>query len=181
MSRGTRTGSFTPTISTSGNTVGRNGRRAMTQPEASVLESVLRRDRMLVVGGLIVVIALAWGWILAGAGVGMSPFAMPHEPAMQDMPDMAGMVMRRAAWTPGYAFLMFLMWWAMMAAMMLPSATPMLLLFARINRGERAGGRPYVPTGIFAAGYLAAWGVFSVLAASAQWGLERLHLLTSTM
>jgi predicted metal-binding membrane protein len=52
----------------------------MTPPEASVLEGVLRRDRMLVVAGLVVVIALAWGWILAGAGVGMSPLATPPKP-----------------------------------------------------------------------------------------------------
>jgi len=68
-----------------------------------------------------------------------------------------------------------------MVAMMLPSATPMLLLFARVNRNERARERPYVPTGIFAAGYLAAWGGFSALAAGVQWGLERLDLLSSMM
>ena len=65
---------------------------------------------------------------------------------------------------------MFAMWWVMMAAMMLPSAAPMLLLFARIHRGERAGGRSYVPTGIFAAGYLVVWGGFSALATAAAMG-----------
>ena len=29
------------------------------------------------------------------------------------------------------------MWWVMMVAMMLPSAAPMLLLFARVNRKEK--------------------------------------------
>ena len=41
---------------------------------------------------------------------------------------------------PGYALLMFSMWWVMMVAMMLPSAAPMLLLFARVNRKDRAAG-----------------------------------------
>ena len=76
---------------------------------------------------------------------------------------------------------MFAMWWVMMAAMMLPSAAPMLLLFARIHRGERAGGRSYVPTGIFAAGYLAVWGGFSALATAAQWGLQQIDLLSPMM
>ncbi|MGE5268249.1 MAG: DUF2182 domain-containing protein [Thiohalocapsa sp.] len=153
----------------------------MSLPEPSLLEGVLRRDRLLVVAGLVVVVALAWAWILAGAGVGMSPLTVLREPEMPSMPGMAGMVMRPAVWTPAYALLMFLMWWVMMAAMMLPSATPMLLLYARISRGERAAGRPYVSTGIFAAGYLAAWGFFSLLAVLLQWGLERLGLLSPMM
>jgi predicted metal-binding membrane protein len=97
------------------------------------------------------------------------------------MSGMAHAMLRPAIWTPDYAALMFAMWWVMMAAMMLPSAAPMLLLFARVNRGERAGGRSYAPTGIFAAGYLAAWGGFSALATAAQWGLQRLDLLSPMM
>ena len=74
--------------------------------------------------------------------------------AEQQMAGMPGMAhgdgcMTPAVWTPGYAGLIFAMWWIMMVAMMLPSAAPMLLLFARVNRKEKAGGRPYVPTGDF--------------------------------
>jgi predicted metal-binding membrane protein len=68
---------------------------------------------------------------------------------------------------------MFTMWWVMMAAMMLPSAAPiLLLLFARINREEKSAGRPFIPTGIFAASYLVARGAFSALASGLQWALE---------
>ena len=57
---------------------------------------------------------------------------------------MAGsdMVMTPAVWTRGYAALMFAMWWVMMVAMMLPSAAPMLLIFARVSRREQAAGGP---------------------------------------
>jgi predicted metal-binding membrane protein len=89
--------------------------------------------------------------------------------------------MEPAVWTLGYAGLMFAMWWVMMAAMMLPSAAPILLLFARVNRAERSGHRPYVPTGIFAAGYLTAWGGFSALATGLQRALEQLGLLSPMM
>ena len=89
--------------------------------------------------------------------------------------------MAPVAWTPGYAVLMFFMWWIMMMAMMLPSAAPMILLFAVINRKQRDKGAPYVPTGIFAAGYLLVWGAFSLVAVSTQWGLERSGLLSSAM
>ena len=33
-----------------------------------------------------------------------------------------------------WVLVMFLMWWVMMVAMMVPSATPMLLLFAAVKR-----------------------------------------------
>jgi predicted metal-binding membrane protein len=81
----------------------------------------------------------------------------------------------------GRPALMFAMWWVMMAAMMLPSAAPILLLFARVNRNQKAGGRPFIPTGIFAAGYLVAWGGFSALATGLQWELQRLGLLSPMM
>ena len=157
---------------------------AMTAADATVLESVLRRDRMVVIAALVGVIAIAWIWLLLGAGLGMSAVSMTRGtgmPAVTEMPGMADKMMAPAVWTPGYALLMFAMWWVMMAAMMLPSAAPMLLLFARVNRTERARERPYVPTGIFGAGYLAAWGGFSALAAGLQWGLERLGLLSPMM
>jgi predicted metal-binding membrane protein len=70
------------------------------------------------------------------------------------------------------------MWWVMMVAMMLPSAAPMLLLFARVNRKDKAAGSPLMPTGAFATGYLIAWGGFSVVAAGLQWALEEARLMS---
>jgi len=73
--------------------------------------------------------------------------------------------------------LLLAMWCVMMAGMMLPSAAPMILTFAAINQRRRQRGQPYVPTALFTAGYLAAWGGFSIAATLAHWGLERLALL----
>lgn len=145
--------------------------------DLSALEAVLRRDRVVVVTGLALVIALSWVWILLGAGTGMTATDMLPGPGK---PGMAGMMVP-AVWTAGYAGLMFAMWWVMMAAMMLPSAAPVLLLFARVSRNQKQGGRPFIPTGIFAAGYLAAWGGFSALAAGLQWALAHLGLLSPMM
>jgi len=143
----------------------------------TVLEAVLRRDRLAVAAALIAAIAMAWSWIFLGAGTSMSAIDMVLRPSRGVMASM----MAPALWTAGYAGIMFAMWWVMMIAMMLPSAAPILLLFARINRKEKSGGRPFVPTGIFAAGYLMAWGAFSVLATVLQWALERLGLLSPMM
>ena len=56
-------------------------------------------------------------------------------------------------------------WVTMMAAMMLPSAAPMVLVFDRLNR-ERARGdnANAVPTWVFVAGYLVAWTVYGIVA-----------------
>ncbi len=171
--------------------------------ETSILESVLSRDRMIVIVGLVTVIVLSWIYILLGAGMGMTAFEMTTTtlPGVSSSIDMAaqgsgmssqkdrGGAMRMAhaamtqpaVWTPSYAVLMFCMWWVMMVAMMLPSASPMILLFARVYRGQKAHGASFVPTSIFAAGYLVSWSVFSVLAAGAQWGLERAGLLSAML
>ena len=67
-----------------------------------------------------------------------------------------------------------------MTAMMLPSAAPMILLFATINRRRSATGTPYA-TGLFALAYLSLWAAFSLAATCAQWGLEHARLLSATM
>jgi predicted metal-binding membrane protein len=56
-------------------------------------------------------------------------------------------------------------WVTMMAAMMLPSVAPMVLLFARVSRQRHRHGRAtFVPTWVFLAGYLAAWIAYGLLA-----------------
>ena len=67
----------------------------------------------------------------------------------------------------------FVMWFLMMIAMMLPSATPMIMLYGGLARGARDGQAVLAPTSIFAGAYLTIWGGFSALAAFAQWLLVR--------
>jgi predicted metal-binding membrane protein len=130
---------------------------------------LVRRDRLLVGGALVAITALSWAWLAAGAGMDMDMGGMD--------PDMV-MPME---WTASLFAVMFLMWWIMMIAMMVPSAAPMILLFATVNRRQRAMAAPWVPTGIFAAGYLAAWAVYSGLATGLQWLLDRSGLMTMAM
>ena len=154
----------------------------MTASVDATLEAVVRSDRLVVVTALATVIALSWAYLLAGAGMGMSAFEMTRASQLEVAEGMAGMEMMTAAtWTPDYAVLMFFMWWIMMLAMMLPSAAPMILLFATLNRKQREAGRPYVATGVFALGYLVAWACFSGVAVILQWGFERTDLLSPTL
>jgi predicted metal-binding membrane protein len=120
-----------------------------------------RRERAAILAALAGVTALAWLYLVHLAR------------GMDGMQDMAGMSMS--------AVLMFLMWWVMMVGMMLPGALPMTLTFATVNRRRRERGTPYVPTAVFVAGYLFAWGAFSLAATAAQWALERAALMTPMM
>jgi predicted metal-binding membrane protein len=102
------------------------------------------------------------------------------------MPGTMGCVMSAMAtpapWTIEYAGILVSMWWVMMIAMMVPSAAPMILLYAAVARRQRETGRgALLPTGIFASGYVAVWGLFSVLAAALQWGFEAAGILSPMM
>jgi predicted metal-binding membrane protein len=83
-----------------------------------------------------------------------------------------------APWTATDFALNLAIWWAMMPGMMLPSAAPMILTFATINRRKRERGRPFVPAIVFASGYLIAWCLFGLFATAADWGLERAALIS---
>jgi len=85
------------------------------------------------------------------------------------------------SWTLADALLLLVMWSAMMAAMMVPGASPMIAAFATINRRRRARSALYVPTAVFLLGYLIAWTGFSVLATALQWLLQMSGLLTTMM
>jgi predicted metal-binding membrane protein len=134
-----------------------------------------RRERLGLLLALVAVLALSWGWLLAGAGMGMSAIDMTA------MAGMDGWLMQPPTWTPAYAALMLAMWWVMMAAMMLPSAAPMLLLFARVHRKAHADDVPWAAPLQFAAGYLLVWGGFSLVATALQWALQALRLMSPMM
>ena len=136
---------------------------------AHILVTVLRRDRLVVLAGLGGVTVLAWLYlILLAAGMVDGPGAMGE--AMANA--------RPIPWTAGDFALMVLMWSVMMVGMMLPGATPMILLFAMINREKREAGYPFVPTGAFALGYAGAWTAFSLFATILQWALHSAALLS---
>jgi len=144
------------------------------------VEAALRRHRDITIAGLVLLIVLAWVWLLAGAGMGMDPLASlsPHgapQAGIVGMP-MDGSPMTQPGWTQARIALTFSMWWIMMVAMMLPSAAPTILLYSRAlaHEGEEAVSPS---TTSFLAGYLLAWGVFSLLAALLQMLLQVSDLL----
>jgi len=135
---------------------------------SSTIESALKNDRYIIVAGLVGITTLAWAYMFYLAQ-GMNSMSMD-----QAMPQVR-------PWGIVDAFMMFLMWAIMMVAMMVPSASPTILLYATLSRKRQQLKRPYVSTAIFLAGYVVVWTVFSVIATLAQWGLQMTALLSPMM
>ncbi len=145
-------------------------RAAMAERSHSQVPPALpARERAVLWSGLAAITALAWLYLVrmpmpesgAGAMAAMAAMAMPQR------------------WTAGDACLAFAMWSVMMVAMMTPSASPMIEMFARIAaaRGRRVTGAPW----LFAAGYLAAWIAFSAAATALQFAFDRAAMLTGAL
>jgi len=73
-------------------------------------------------------------------------------------------------WSPANALAIWLMWAVMMAAMMLPSAWPMIRTFVGMSRAGEGPAR----SRCFAAAYLLVWFAFSAAASVAQWAMQAL-------
>ena len=136
---------------------------------SEVLSGLLRRDRALVLAGLAAVSAAAWAYLLFGSGLDMKRMGA----------NAMGMMAMAPEWTAGYAALIFAMWAVMMAAMMLPSASPTILLVAAL--AQRGATGPKAGAALFAGGYLAVWIGFSLVATVLQWSLDRAGLLSPSM
>ncbi|MBA3444949.1 MAG: DUF2182 domain-containing protein [Gemmatimonadales bacterium] len=133
----------------------------------SILEATLRKDRLIVVAGLLTLAALAWLYLAQAAAT---------------MPAHAGMSMPSTRpWDVGETVGLALMWIVMMIAMMVPSVAPVILLFAGVSRRRRVQGVLATPVSVFTLGYLLAWTGYAVLAAVTQSALHSAALLSPAM
>jgi predicted metal-binding membrane protein len=133
----------------------------------TILESALRYDRTPAVILLVLVPLISWMWIVVMARDMYGPMTG------------ASAWMMTAVWDVPHLLLLWAMWAVMMTGMMLPSASPMLLLYgfvARRSAQETAARQLYA----LAAGYLMVWAVFS-LGATALQRLLAAFLLVSPM
>ena len=110
------------------------------------------------IGSLGLVSFICWSWIVVMARDMYGP-----------MTGASAWMMTRH-WDAPHLLLLWAMWAVMMAAMMLPSAMPMVLLAGSAGRGY-----------LLAVGYLAVWGIFSLGATTLQWGLGKALILNPMM
>jgi predicted metal-binding membrane protein len=123
-------------------------------------------DRAVVSLGLLGVAGLGWLYVVRLG---------------REMADMTMAMPRMTPWGSADFVLTFLMWAVMMVAMMVPSASPMILIFAAINRKRLAAKTPLIRTGLFLGGYLLVWAGYSLLAALGQWGLHAAALISPAL
>lgn len=124
-------------------------------------KAILWRDRLFILSGLAILTLLAWGYMMVTAG------------GMSNMPMASGV----HAWGISDFFFAFGMWSVMMAGMMLPSASPMILTFSGINR-RREVGHPLLYTILFVGGYLLVWVGYSAAGALLQGAFQTASLIT---
>jgi predicted metal-binding membrane protein len=147
----------------------------------AALQVVLRRDRAVMLAALVVVTALAWGYVLWLAA-DMDDMGGMDMPGLRTIPTgMGWMAPVTAPWGTIEFVFVFAMWAVMMIGMMTPSAAPMILIYARVGRQAAEGGKPFAPSGWLAGGYLLVWIGFAMIATCVQWGMERGALLTTMM
>lgn len=135
-----------------------------------VLERMLSRDTWMTAGCLAAISALSWVWLIHMASDPAMMAAMVIDNALRS----SGPISIIQMWSWAYFGSMFAMWVLMMVAMMLPSAAPMILLYARMSRTantQNNQSRRLTPTFLFAGAYLFIWALYSLGATVAQWGL----------
>ncbi|MFN6462533.1 MAG: DUF2182 domain-containing protein [Nostoc sp. DedVER02] len=142
----------------------------MVKYQQTQIETLLKRDRALVLSGLVAISVLAWIYVLKMA-LGMRNTNMGMEMAMPHM----------HTWQAFDLVMVFVMWTVMMIAMMLPSASPMILTFANMYRKRPNHDNLLVLTSAFLLGYLVVWTGFSALVSLAQLGLHSVALLSPMM
>jgi len=122
-------------------------------------------EQILLYGELAALSALAWLYLVR----------MPMTP--QDLGSLGARML--SALPPQWAdlWLTFMMWAVMMVAMMLPSASPMVMAYARIASAR--GGHPALRVWLFAFGYLAIWTLFSAAATVIQFALMHWSLISN--
>ena len=138
---------------------------------ATSLQATIRRDRTVVLSGLVGITVLAWIYMFYLAG------------NMGDTSSMGNMGMEMAAphletWEPVDLALAFVMWVVMMVAMMVPSASPMILMYGTLHRRQHHQENPMSAISMFSLGYLTSWAAFSLVATLAQWALHSAALLS---
>jgi len=157
------------------------------------LEKAPLKDRIIVYLGIILILAVSWGYII-GMGWHMGTLPFGTEPMKMDgsmkmdmnnksllesvltwMPPMSGI------WSFSDFFLLFIMWAVMMIAMMTPSILPMIMLFTSLNSKKIKENKPSASPLNLLMGYLLSWVLFSLVITFPQYGLHKIGLLTPMM
>ena len=144
---------------------------------STAIESFIQRDKIITIIAIAILVGATFTYTVLGVGMNMSAIQMTpglgqSQMSMPKMSAMKNMAATPAVWSFNYSVLMFFMWWTMMIAMMLPSASPMILLYTALIRRTKKTKSIIRQVTSFICGYLLAWAAFSLFAAALQSQLE---------
>ena len=144
---------------------------------STAVESFIQRDKIITIIAIAILVGATFTYTVLGVGMNMSAIQMTpglgqSQMSMPNMSAMKNMAATPAVWSFNYSVLMFFMWWTMMIAMMLPSASPMILLYTALIRRTKKAKSIIRQVTSFICGYLLAWAAFSLFAAALQSQLE---------
>lgn len=138
-------------------------------PRRTAIEAVFASPRASLITVLVLLPAACWIWVIAMARDMYGPMSG------------ASAWMMTVTWDAPRLLLLWAMWAAMMAGMMLPSAAPLLLLYAGAMRRRESVRRPAARIYAMGAGYVLVWAAFSIGATMLQRLLARTSILTMMM
>ena len=145
-------------------------------PGAAGLGRIAARPKIVAAACVILLAALGWlylAWMLAALpATGGGPMTI-----VQTMCS----ALIEGSWTIGSVAIVVSMWAAMTLAMMLPSASPMILTYAGIAETAARKGERIVSPFVLATGYVSVWIGFSIAAAIAQIGLTQALSLDASL
>jgi predicted metal-binding membrane protein len=135
------------------------------------LDLQLDRQGRTLLFGLVGLVAVAWLYLVTGAGVEMDRMDMGNGQMMAMPP----------VWSFGYGARVFVMWAVMMVAMMLPSELPTIARVVGHVREQPASAKGIPTALLFTAGYLVPLIGFGIAATFLQWRLDSAQFLSETM
>lgn len=140
-------------------------------PAEARLGRIFARPKAIAAGCVIIIAGLGWFYLALLIAAPAGSWFATMQAFCRTLPE--------GVWSFSAAAVTVSMWGAMTLAMMLPSASPMILTYAEIAETAARKGERIVSPLVIAAGYASVWLVFSVLATVMQIVLTRAALLNT--
>jgi len=140
-------------------------------PAEAGLGQIFARPKAIAAGCVIIIAGLGWFYLALLIAAPASSWFATVQALCRTLPE--------GAWSFSAAAVTASMWSAMTLAMMLPSASPMILTYAEIAETAARKSERIVSPLVIAAGYASVWLVFSLLATAIMIVLTRAALLNT--
>ena len=137
--------------------------------------SIYNRDRVIIIVAIVIITCVSWMYLFNLSG------DMDEMSSLESTTGLSRAMPNMVPWGFSDWISMFVMWFVMMVGMMVPTASPMILMFSTVNQRKKEQNQPFVATAIFLSGYVLVWLGFSIGATATNWILHSNTLLSGIM